>query len=148
MLYEATRLSQLTVDEWVRIRATLHALDADHFQCDKCLSQRPEVVEKSKKIKRCVDESPTPVHFVGDKKEIKFTRCIGNYFTKTVFDLLELQRLYELGTMPERGGAIDQCAKTLEAFSVIASYKADKMKKELQKQRAKTRAQVGRKTIG
>lgn len=142
IVHEASRLSQVTTSEYIEIKASLHVLDNDQFQCGKCQSQRPELIDKLKQVKGCTTDSPTPIHSIGDKREIRFTRCIGNYFSHVILDLLELHRLYELGVMPGPGSPLDQCAHTIESFNVISQWKQDKLRKELKKERAKTQARV------
>jgi hypothetical protein len=134
------------VYEWALLRSTLHILDNKSFQCGEC-KEHPQH-EAMKKLKHCETIAENPVHFIGDKREIRFRTCIGNFFTRTVRSLIELQNLYEIGVMPHDGPPVDQPSKMMEVFNVIANHKSDKLEKERKKEKLKNQSVIRNKRLG
>lgn len=142
------------MSEWIEVKATLHAIDNPQFQCNKCLSKfagrhdEEAMLAKSRKLKACEEILDQPRHFLGDKEEIQFSTCIGNFFSYSVVTYLDWQNKFEQGVMPFPGSFSEQPNKVIELFRVIDQYKQDKMKQEIQKQKNRDRANMRGKSLG
>ncbi len=107
-------ISHLTALEAVHLRATLHAIDDERFQCGKCKPSQREA-------KWCEKLSPN-VHWEIDS-DLRFRKCPGNYYSQVALNWLEMQQAFELGVMPYPGSLADQPNKIIEAFRVISDYR-------------------------
>lgn len=87
----------------------------------------------------CVEKTSKPRHFLGDRNEFEFTKCLGNFFTPVIYELLEMHRIYEQGIMPFPGAPGDQPYKIIEIFRIMSVWKSDKMKKELEEQKRRSK---------
>jgi hypothetical protein len=87
-------------------------------------------------MKGCFGVKPSLSIQVG--KDLRFSTCPGNFYSNDIAHLLEMERMFSLGSMPFPGGVADQPNKLVEAFRVIQAHKADKLKAEQSKQRART----------
>ena len=125
-------ISALTVNEWVYLRSTLHAIDNTRFQCDSC-------PEKSREAKACEKPNPNIVHKLGT--DLGFHKCIGNFFSGTALNWLELHNKFEQGVMPYPGSLLDQPNKIIEIFRVVGQHKhqaaEDRMKRQALQQRGR-----------
>lgn len=144
-------ISHLSTEEYIKLRASLHAIDNRKYICSECKqldAGRQDYAERSQRRREmmgCFDLKPQVMHRIGT--EILFNGCIGNYFDFSVMSLLEMERLYQLGSMPYPGSQADQPNKAVEAFRVIQSYKIDKLKADQAKQskdRSRTAVRRGR----
>lgn len=71
--------------------------------------------------------------------QIKFSSCIGNFFSYSALGYIEMHGMYEQGVMPFGGALGEQPNKVIEAFGVVKSFKYEKMKQEQQRQKLKQR---------
>jgi hypothetical protein len=135
-------ISSLTNAEYVRIKATLYAIDHEEFKCGDCLSKYADrsdhesQTERMRKLKGCQEFKPTPIHSISTldmRERIHFRKCIGNYFDFEVLTLIEMQRQYEKGVLPYSGGMADQPNKIIEAFIAIEAYRFDKAERDRKK---------------
>ena len=89
------------------------------------------MIEKSRRVKGCWDQTVKPIARIGD---ISFTKCVGNYHAPIVLKYLEMYHAYEKGILPYRGSLSEQPNKILEIFGVITTHKHEKMIKEQKRQ--------------
>ncbi|TXH09497.1 MAG: hypothetical protein E6R04_07980 [Spirochaetes bacterium] len=128
-------LSSLTVGEWVYLRSTLHAIDNPRFQCAEC-------PKGSRLAKACESINPNVVHKIGG--ELGYHTCIGNFFSQTALNWLELHNKYEQGVLPYPGSLLDQPNKMIEIFRVIAAHKHQVAEDRIRKQSLKQGGVSGR----
>lgn len=121
-------ISELTLKEWVEIRATLHAIENEKFNCRKCVAKYQgradgdTMLAKVQKLQGCKEMLPQPTHKIGE--EMSFRSCIGNFTKPQVHALLEAFNRFEQGVLPYAGGLMDQPAKIMAVFDVISAAKA------------------------
>jgi hypothetical protein len=141
-------ISGVTFKEWVELKATLHAIEDNRFNCQKCLSQyqgRPDgeqMLAKARANKGCQELKTQPIHKIGN--EISFRTCIGNFVRPQVYGYLEAFRRYEQGVMPYSGGLFEQPAKIIDVFGVISMHQAEKAQAEHRKMEMIARQNGGR----
>lgn len=152
-------MSSLNDDEWISLRATLHALDNQEFQCGKCLSKHSArsdyqaQTDRMRVVKGCEGISGNVIHRIkldDSGGSLGFRSCVGNYFDASVPGLIEAQRAYERGVMPFPGAMLDQPAKMIEIFSVIEGHRLERMEslqREAESKRKTAKAMRGR-TLG
>jgi hypothetical protein len=139
----ATRISSLTVGEWVELRATLHAVDNRKYQCTECLGQysgRSDaaiMTEKVRKLNGCSEIKNETIHHIN--REILFSTCIGNFFSTSAVQWLSTHAHFERGTMPYPGALMDQPNKALEIFRVIERHKFERAEAERAAEQRKAR---------
>lgn len=118
-------ISHVTVTESIGLRATLHAIDDDRFQCEKCKpATRPS--------KFCLTSSQNVAHVL--EPDLRFRKCPGNFFSFSSLNILEMHNSFEGGVMPYPGAFADQPNKVIEAFRIISVHKANM--REAARQRA------------
>jgi len=128
----------MTIEDFVYLKGTLKVIEEKEFQCRLCLSKykhyknHDEMNEGLKKTKGCEKELPKPIFRIGE--ELTFTRCVGNFYSESAYNWLDLFVQYEKGVMPFPGAMVDQPNKVIEIFKVIESYKQAKLKQEHDKQ--------------
>ena len=132
-IYKIRKVSGLTANEFIELRATLRSGDDDEFQCDKCL-KRPmpeEQLERFRALKGCFGKRGAPFKL----REIEFTSCPGNFVSFDALHLIQMHDYFEKGTLPFEGSLSEQPAKAIEAFGVIKSHKYERLKSEANKQK-------------
>lgn len=110
--------------EWVKLKATLHALDNSEFQCGPCLAKyrtRPQQFE----FKGCKDIKQGKLFSIDDK--IHFRNCIGNHFDHSAVHWIQCHAQYEKGFLPFPGSLLEQPNKVMEVFHVISAHNADRV---------------------
>lgn len=142
-------ISGLKISEWIEIRATLHAIENDQFNCSKCLTKYAsrkdgeEMTEAMRKAKGCREVKEAALHSLGD--EITFRTCPGNFYRPQVVSLLEASRKFEAGVMPYAGGLMDQPNKVVEIFGVMTAHRMERQAAEQKKADMLARAPKGAK---
>jgi hypothetical protein len=140
-------LSHLTNDDYISIRATLHAIDNREFYCHSCLNKyanRPDaesMTQRMRELKGCFSIKEKPIATVD---ELKFYKCVGNFFRGEVLTLLEMQGRYERGILPYPGSLSEQPNKLIECFSAIDNYKQEKLAQERKRIEMQERGRRGR----
>ena len=111
-------VSTLTFSDEVTIRSSLHALADNRYLCTACTSHRNH--EKIKKLYRCEDRAPEPVHTVMQEDVVlKYDRCVGNYFNHQVVQWVEVANQADKGLLPFAGGYLEQPNKAIEIIRMI-----------------------------
>lgn len=112
------------------------------FNCSSCLSRYDnrtdgvELTARLRKLKGCESKMDKPIHHIN--REIKFSRCIGNFFDQPSVFLVEAHRNYERGVLPFAGSLMDQPNKVMESFNVISAWNHER---QLEAQEQSKRAQ-------
>ncbi len=65
--------------------------------------------------KGCVLPSQTKYHV----DNLKFNRCIGNFYSQSGAMLIDFYYKYKEGVMPYEGALMDQPAKIIDVFNII-----------------------------
>lgn len=152
LLSQIEKITSLSMDEIVLMKATFLALDNKEFQCAECLSKykgREDfkvMTERSRTAKACTKMSDTAIHNID--REIFFKKCVGNYFTFPVLHWIRAHNHFEKGILPFPGSLMDQPNKAMEVFEVVAAWKQSKLEKLHRENEAKRkimRAKHGRK---
>lgn len=138
----------------MEILSTLTAIDEKKFYCEKCLSKYSgradyeTMTQKSRDLKGCFGVKPNPIHAIplsADGSEaIRFSTCIGNFFSGTILSFSEMQRQYEKGVLPFPGSLLQQPNKIIEIFGVISKYKMDRVERDRKAKDAEDRRKRGR----
>jgi len=137
------------VSEWVEIKATLHAIENDRFNCSKCLTKYSgredgsAMTERVRQASGCYGAKGATLHSIGD--EIRFSTCIGNFYRPQVASLMESHRKFEAGTLPYAGGLMDQPNKVIEIFGVLTAHRLERQAAEQRKADMLARAPKGAK---
>ena len=120
----------------------MHAAHNEEFQCHKCVSKykgHPSAELMSKRYreqKGCFGVGDRITQRMAEKDwNMEYRTCIGNVYAPVAMTYYEMHTQYEKGNLPFPGSLGDQPAKIMDIFRVINHYKADKMEKELKKQR-------------
>lgn len=106
----------------------------EKFNCAKCLNQkRPEhIIEKMRELKGCWQKSEKPRYEI---EEIKYYKCIGNYYTPEFTSIWSAFLLYKKGHMPFGGCLNDQPAKLVETMNILYNLETEYKEQERQKQK-------------
>jgi hypothetical protein len=140
-------LSQLTNNDYIELKATLYAIDNRDFYCHDCLNKyahRPDyetMTARTRELKGCFSVKERPIATVD---ELKFFKCVGNFFRSEVLTLLEMQGRYEKGILPYPGSLSEQPNKVIEIFAAIEQYKREKLEQERKRLELKERGRRGR----
>jgi len=135
------------MEDYVGLKSTLHAIDNPRFQCSKCIKQfsgrrdEKEMLLRDKQGKACDFIANETRHHIN--YELKFKRCIGNFFDYGAVHMLTLYNKYEKGMLPFNGCLSDQPNKIIEVFNIIESYKSERMIQEQNKQKQRSRMAQG-----
>lgn len=147
LVYRIDQISGLTTDEWIALKTTLEVMDNDKFQCIKCKTKYSDKqFEQVQRLMGCA--TPTGNHLVGSDRELKFTRCPGNFFSYPCLEVIESHGYFEKGMLPYSGGMFEQPNKIIEAYGIIAAYKYAKMEQEMRKQKQKAKQSVRGRPLG
>lgn len=118
--------------EYFSVVTTFNILADKHqtFNCNKCIAdlkkfESDEIIEKEKKRKHCTTiKSGNPiVDLQQNSVGFEYYTCVGNFYDKSVENLLSMAGKFEAGIMPYDGGLFDQPAKLVEALDLCQNLK-------------------------
>lgn len=125
--------------------ATIESMFEDSFNCTKCqntYSKRPDyaknkaVYDKNLEVmqlkKGCL--KPGPVKY--KLENIKYSICVGNFYSQSASQYVDLYYNYQRGVMPFEGSLMDQPSKIIEVFNIIDGLVKSKEKALSEKQQA------------
>lgn len=114
------------------MRATLHAITNERFQCGRCLTRyrgRADAEQMTARVRlgmACEEIRAEPIHHItsaSGQREISFATCIGNLYRPGIVRWAEAYALYERGILPFPGPLMDQPNKVIEIFRVIENHR-------------------------
>lgn len=144
-------MNNVTNEEYVLILSTLESIHEENFNCHRCMNQyskRPdyannkEAYDKSLNTIRRKKGCEGPGISQYKVENIKYSICIGNFYSHSVYQYVDLYYNYQRGVMPFAGSIMEQPCKIIEVFNIIDGFIKGKQleahNKELSKQKAKS----------
>jgi len=134
-------ISSVTNEEWVRLKATLKAVEDDRFVCSQCQlkdKHLPDYKERNHRLresKACFSVSKVQYHHIDN--EIGFHTCIGNFYSETCHQWISIYDNYARGVLPFPGSLMEQPTKAMEIFRIVDDYKVRKEIRQLESQRSR-----------
>lgn len=138
----------MSLEEWIEIKATLHSIEEDRFNCTKCLSKykgradEEQMLAKVRANMGCQEMKGEAIHKIGDS--LSFRSCIGNFAKPQVHALIQSHYRFERGILPYPGGLHDQPAKILEVFQAITVDRSERAERERAKAERAARGKGGK----
>jgi len=139
-------VSELSPKEEVLLRTTLEAVDAEQYQCTRCLAQfngRPDkerLLEAALEKKLCDKESDKAVYRISDSfGQIHFKRCPGNYVRPGYLALVAAFDAMDRGIPYVEGAYSDQPEKIMQVFDFIARWKGERARAQAEANKKKHR---------
>lgn len=135
----------MTTEEYISVRATLHALENKNFLCSECLNtynhrqNSEKLTDELRRSKSCETVSDRVITQI---ESIKYKTCPGNFFDHSVVSWISAHQNYKNGVMPFPGSFSEQPAKVIELFSIIDNFQHERSEKQLEKARKKQHMQL------
>ena len=136
----------MTDYEYVMLYSTVEAMHEKNWNCYDCKKQfdhipkpelRKEHLTKARQIKGCFTFEHAKEYGL---ENIAYRTCIGNFFDKSVVELVEMFNKYDQGVLPFEGPMADQPSKVIEVFKMIDSIRGKKAEEQRKKEEAKNKA--------
>jgi hypothetical protein len=139
-------ISCLTADDYIKIVSTFTAAFDMQFNCGKCNKRYPKLPDKLKEHKARLGcdgkRDPKlvylPSYEMDGRPKIVYKRCIGNFFSFKVMDLIRYSGKYSKNIFPYKGSYYDQPNKFVESMELVQNLimqKESEKKNRLEKRR-------------
>lgn len=117
----------------------------DNFNCSKCLNtyvKRPDYLKNKEaydknletlKLKKGCQGLGVTTYKV---ENLKYSICIGNFYSHSVINYVDLYYNYQRGVLPYEGSLLDQPSKIIDVFNLIDGLIKTKQNALAEKQQA------------
>ena len=127
--------------EWISLKATLHSLNNDRFNCAKCMNQyngradAEPMLQRAREVNGCWG-GEIARHTISDSmnRTLRFSSCIGNFVQPHWNHWLNLHQSYRAGHLPFPGSVSDQPNKVMEVFRTMDAYYSEQQAEQIKEQ--------------
>ncbi len=134
-------INYITDYEYAKIITTIEVLFNKRFHCFTCKTKyanrtdHETMTMKVREMQSCFSVRDAPVMRATQQSasDIEYYTCPGNFFDRSVVELLEVVNNYEKGNLPFEGPLCEQPSKMLDIIQMIQDVKNKKNEEERKK---------------